>query len=168
MKRIINGKRYDTETARKVADYWHGSSSRDFTHYEESLYCKRTGEYFLAGEGGLMTAYAKSVSQNTTSGGSAIFPLDDSAARIWAEAHMDVDAFEVEFGQVEIDTSSNVGANIRAAREAAGMTQAQLAAQLGIGQARIAEWESGATDPRATSLVAIIKALGADPGDLLK
>ena len=39
---------------------------------------------------------------------------------------------------------------IRDARKAAGLTQKQLAAQLGIAQARISEYESGQHEPSAS------------------
>ena len=43
-------KKYDTETARAVADYANNGNWRDFTHFEETLYQKKTGEFFLYGE----------------------------------------------------------------------------------------------------------------------
>ena len=47
MKKIINGKKYDTNTATKVADYWNGYGASDFNYVSEELYLKNTGEYFL-------------------------------------------------------------------------------------------------------------------------
>ena len=55
MKKIINGKLYDTETAKLIGRSYHGEGPRDFRHYSEELYRKRTGEYFLYGEGGPMS-----------------------------------------------------------------------------------------------------------------
>lgn len=69
MKKIINGKKYDTETANAVGAYANSGRWCDFTHYEETLYQKRTGEYFLHGEGGPMTKYAVAESQNCWTGG---------------------------------------------------------------------------------------------------
>lgn len=65
MKRYINGKVYDTSTAQEIGSYANAGNWRDFSHYEETLYRKRTGEYFLHGEGGPMTAYRESMGQNT-------------------------------------------------------------------------------------------------------
>lgn len=62
----------------------------------------------------------------------------------------------------------NVGANIRSARDAAGLSQKALADKMRIGQARIADWEGGKKDPKASSLFAIADALGIEPGELLK
>lgn len=97
MRKVINGKLYDTDTARPIADWSKGYSS-DFAHVSETLYRKRTGEYFLHGEGGPMSAYAESCGQSQWRGGEAIRPLDYDAARRWMEGHADADAYEREFG----------------------------------------------------------------------
>ena len=63
MKKVINGKRYDTDTATLMgSDSF--SNSRDFRHWIEELYRKNNGEYFLYGKGGAMTKYAKAVAAN--------------------------------------------------------------------------------------------------------
>ena len=54
MKKIINGKTYNTETAKKLAN-WDNEIYGSFDSIEETLYQKRTGEFFLAGEGGAST-----------------------------------------------------------------------------------------------------------------
>ena len=81
MKKIINGKLYDTDTAKVVGFYENARSRGDFSHMEETLYKKRTGEFFLFGEGGPMTKYAKSCGQNSWSGGEEIIPFDEVTAR---------------------------------------------------------------------------------------
>ena len=100
MKKIINGKMYDTETAKEIAGCYHGEGPRDFRHYSEKLYRKRTGEYFLAGEGGPMSHYAVTVSRNSWSGGEKIIPLTYKEATEWAEREMDAEDYEAEFGPV--------------------------------------------------------------------
>ena len=100
MKKIINGKSYDTDTARLVYETSHGEGPRDFRYYKEKLYCKRTGEYFLYGKGGPMTRYAERVGQNSWSGGEKIIPLSYEAVKEWAEKEMDADEYEAEFGAV--------------------------------------------------------------------
>ena len=47
MKKIINGKLYDTDTAKEVFAISCGNGPSDFHYYAEQLYRKRTGEYFL-------------------------------------------------------------------------------------------------------------------------
>ena len=100
MKRIINGKLYNTDTARAVKTIDHGDGPRDFHYYSETLYKKRTGEYFLAGEGGPLTKYRQTVGQNSWRGGEGIIPLTYEEALAWAESEMDADEYEAEFGPV--------------------------------------------------------------------
>lgn len=100
MKKIINGKLYDTETAKLIGRSYHGEGPRDFRHYSEELYRKRTGEYFLYGEGGPMSRYAESCGQNSWSGGEKLIPLDYKSATEWAEENMDADDYQAEFGPV--------------------------------------------------------------------
>lgn len=67
----------------------------------EDLYRKRTGEYFLSGEGGPASKYAISTGNNSWSGGDKIIPLSFEAASRWAEEHMDASEYESEFGVVD-------------------------------------------------------------------
>ena len=48
MKKILGGKKYDTETARVVGTYWNGNSG--FGTCSETLYRKRTGEFSCTGK----------------------------------------------------------------------------------------------------------------------
>lgn len=101
MKKIIKGRKYDTATANEVAcDMYNGSCS-DFQWWQEALMQKRTGEYFLYGQGGAMSKYAESCGQNSWCGGSEIIPLTLDEAKRWAEEHMDADRYEEVFGEVE-------------------------------------------------------------------
>lgn len=102
MKRIINGKVYDTEKARECGSDSY-SNCRDFRHWSEVLYQKRTGEFFLHGSGGPMSRYAERVEQNTWSGGEQIIPLTYDSARQWAEEHLTGDEYEAIFGEVSED-----------------------------------------------------------------
>lgn len=108
MKKIIGGKRYDTDTAREIARDWSPVSRTDFSFWEEALYQKRTGEYFIHGEGGPMTRYAKSTGQNSWSGGEKIIPVTPEAAREWGEEHMSADEYEEHFGAIQEDESKKV------------------------------------------------------------
>lgn len=96
MKKIINGKRYDTETAQFCGsrDYRYPG---DLDYVHEALYQKRTGEFFLYGEGGPRSKYAEEVSMNSWSGGEAITPLSDDEAREWAESYLDGEDYEKIF-----------------------------------------------------------------------
>ena len=108
MKKIINGKIYDTDKATEIGCNGNGGSWRDFSHWEETLYRKRTGEYFLFGEGGPMTKYAEAQGQNSWSGGSRIMPMIYDEARSWAEKNLDAEVYESEFGEIVEDDSTEI------------------------------------------------------------
>ena len=99
MRKIISGKSYDTETAKELCREDHHYPS-DFSYWEETLYLKRTGEYFIYGYGGPMTRWAESYSSGTSSYGSGIMPLTDNEARTWVERNAN-DEYESIFGMVE-------------------------------------------------------------------
>lgn len=103
MKKIIDGKKYDTETAREVGSWDNGCFVTDMQYFSETLYRKRTGEYFLYGEGGAMSRYAEPCEGNSWTSGEHIFPLSYEEATHWAEEHMDADDYESEFGEVSED-----------------------------------------------------------------
>lgn len=105
MKKIIKGKVYDTDTAQEMGSWSNGGGWRDFHHVEETLYRKKTGEFFLHGEGGPATRYAVACGQNSWTGGSRIMPLAYREAKKWAEEHLDADDYEAIFGEVTEDGS---------------------------------------------------------------
>lgn len=115
MKKIINGKVYNTETAQEVGSWSNNLSYRDFNHCEEALYRKKTGEYFLHGVGGPRSPYAERVDNNSWSGGSAIRPLTFEEARKWAEEKFSAGEYESIFGEVsEDETDCLISAIIKA------------------------------------------------------
>jgi hypothetical protein len=101
MKKIINGKMYNTETAEEVGFWSNNYSYNDFRYCEESLYRKKTGEYFLYGSGGAMTKYATSCGDDWRGSGEEIKPMTETEAMKWAEKHLDADEYEEIFGEVE-------------------------------------------------------------------
>lgn len=58
--------------------------------------------------------------------------------------------------------------NIKKAREKAGLTQQDLANELGVGQSTVAMWETQNSLPRTDKLPALAKILGCTIDDLLK
>lgn len=104
MKKIIDNRRYDTDTAKEIGCDGYSSRS-DFGFWEETLYQKRTGEFFLHGIGGPASKYATTVGQNEWTGGEKIIPLSFENARDWAEKHLEADEYEAVFGPVEEDDS---------------------------------------------------------------
>lgn len=101
MKKIINGRMYNTDTATFIANYDNGCSRGDFNYIAEELYRKRTGEYFLLGSGGAMTGYRVSCGCDSYCGSTQIIPLTDEEAKEWLEAHADADAYIKCFGEPE-------------------------------------------------------------------
>ena len=102
MKKVINGKVYDTDTARKVGCIDYGLGDRLFG-WSETLYVKRTGEYFLYGEGGPGSKYSVQIGVNQSSGSTKIFPLAYDDACKWAEENLDGDEYIAEFGAIAED-----------------------------------------------------------------
>lgn len=85
-----NNHRYNTETARKVGTWDNGCGTDCVTNYDyvsKTLYCKRTGEYFLVCDGGARTPYFSP----------HVEPIGYRAARVWAHEHLEHDAFASEF-----------------------------------------------------------------------
>lgn len=100
MKKIIRGKMYNTETAKGLASYIYLGPS-DFNYFEETLYKKKTGEYFLFGKGNAASKYAVSEGSNSWSSGWDIIPISESKARSWMESYCDADEYIAVFGEPE-------------------------------------------------------------------
>ena len=101
MKKIIDGRRYDTEAAKEVARARSSVGRRDFHWWEETLYQKRTGEFFLYGEGGPASRYSQAIGLHEWTSGDRIMPLSIEEAKKWAEENLDGDEYEAIFGVVE-------------------------------------------------------------------
>ena len=132
MKRIINGRRYDTETA-KLVGYTSYDNPGSLAYWSEDLYRKKTGEYFLYGQGGPMSKYSRRTGENEWSFGHEIRPLTLDEAKAWAEKHLDADIFEevfgkVEEGKVQVSTwlEESIKAEIDKLRETKGLTIADI------------------------------------------
>ena len=100
MVKIINGKKYSTQTAKELGYNCHGSPS-DFSYYREALYLKRTGEFFLHGQGNAASKYSVSVGNNSRCGGAEIVPMTIDEAKAWAESNLSAEEYEAIFGEVE-------------------------------------------------------------------
>lgn len=60
------------------------------------------------------------------------------------------------------------GANLKKAREKAGITQVQLAEKLNVRQMVISRWENGNRTPSAVTFGQICKAIGASADEILE
>lgn len=102
MKKIIDGLRYDSEKAVEIgaADSLgsEADSVTDFRYWEAKLYrTKRSGRYFIVGEGGPMTRFSQSAGQNTWTAGADLIPIGEDEARQWAERYLSPDIVEEYF-----------------------------------------------------------------------
>lgn len=113
MKKIIKNKLYDTERAQLLGEYAPNPDQSDFSYFVETLYRKKTGEFFLHGEGSAASKYARSCGQNERCGGEKIVPLTYAEAQAWAEEHLDGDDYIAIFGEPEEDNGSVAALNIR-------------------------------------------------------
>lgn len=84
----------DVTPLKLVADKRFGTPG-DLAYCYEALYRTQKGSYFLYGEGGPQTIYARRVDTNTYSGGSRIMPLTADEALEWCEENR-IDAEIVE------------------------------------------------------------------------
>ena len=102
MKKIINGKRFDTSTAKLIASWSNSYYSNDFKHCKEQLYRTKKGNFFLYGEGGPMSKYSVSVG-NAYGGGSDITPISRDEARKWLEETENYTELEELFEDTIVD-----------------------------------------------------------------
>ena len=100
MKKIINGKKYDTDTAKEVGYWNNGRLYNDFYYAEETLYKKKTGEFFLYCEGGAASNYSHKKG-NMMVDGWELKSITEDEAKKWAEEYLTVEEYEKIFGEVE-------------------------------------------------------------------
>ena len=90
MRRIINGKMYNTETAECLA-YWDNRLPRnDFNYLGQELYRKKTGELFFAFYAGALAGDFERIKKTTA-----------EQAKEWLESHNLVDEYIAIFGEPE-------------------------------------------------------------------
>lgn len=170
MKKIINGKRYDTETAEEIGFWRTERSVTDFSYCEETLYRKRTGEFFLYGEGGPSSPYAHA-EYGMMGAGEAIVPLTEDEAKTWVEQKLDADTYEALFPVEEEDVASmESGARLASYRAQAGLSQSDLAAKADCSKRLICACEQGWRSLETTGseiVMHIAKALGCTVEDLI-
>lgn len=137
MKKIIKNKLYDTDTAKRLGEYEPNPYHSDFHWFCETLYQKRTGEFFLHGDGNAASKYSKSCGQNEWCGAEKIIPLSYDEAQSWAEEHLDGDDYIAIFGEPNEDAEKVSVHYLISASAAAAIKQG--AAKLGITQAEYIE-----------------------------
>lgn len=96
MRKVINGKIYDTEKATLLAEYWNGLGSGDKNYFIERLYITKKGSFFLYGAGGPMSIYSES-NGSLTWGISKITPLTNEETFDWLEKNGETEVIEEYF-----------------------------------------------------------------------
>lgn len=93
MKRIINGKLYNTETTKLIAKGESTTDHSDFGYYCKQIHKKKTGEYFLY-EYGFVYACGYTWEEK-------IIPLEVQQVKELLAEMDEVDAYNNEFGVEE-------------------------------------------------------------------
>jgi hypothetical protein len=88
MKKVIDGKLYNTDTATEIsmASYGYGN---DLDAWDETLYVTKNGAFFIYGSGGPASKYGRSERQNSMSGGSELRVVSKEDALEWCEKYVD-------------------------------------------------------------------------------
>jgi hypothetical protein len=136
MKKVINKKLYNTETAARLGCWDNGHYTNDFGYCSEDLYRTKSGNFFLHGEGGPMSKYSQS-SGNSMGWGERIVPLTYDEAQEWAEKHLDGDDYINIFGEPE-ESDDKSALNVRISNVAYTKLK-QTAAKQGITLAQAVE-----------------------------
>ena len=100
MKKVINYKMYDTDTARKLLTTDNGFARGSYYYEIETLYKKMNGEYFLLGEGGEISKYGIIVGPQVQPG-IRFIPLGIGDAKKWVAENFDGDTYTDIFGKVD-------------------------------------------------------------------
>lgn len=100
MQKVLKGKRYNTDSAKFLAEKWNGRPNDiDFIH--ETLYRTKSGAYFLHIEGGARTIYGEATVTGSLKAGEQIVPISQEAAQTWAEKNLDGNTYEQIFGEAQ-------------------------------------------------------------------
>lgn len=101
MKKVINGRLYDTNTAIEIGSWENGANYMDVNYVIETLYKTHNGEYFLYAFGyafgGPNNIYANRCGFNGKCSGSMIALLTEDEARKFAEEKLTADEYLSEF-----------------------------------------------------------------------
>lgn len=86
MKKILNGKLYDTATAQQVCELTSTEHSFDFSWHETYLYRTKNGAFFIAGRGNAASIWAEPCCGGGRTSGEGLRLLDEWEAREYMES----------------------------------------------------------------------------------
>lgn len=140
MKKVINGKLYNTETAKSLGKGYSTAPRNDFSFWQEELFRTKSGAYFIYGEGGPASSYSVSTGSNSWSGGEKILPLSPEDARDWAEELLDSKEYAEIFGEpdeaseekevLNVSISSQLKFRLDRQRETEGKSLSQIVEEI--------------------------------------
>lgn len=87
MIRVINGKRYNSNTATKVAGYWNGLGIEDYKYESRSLYLTKQKNWFLIFYGSTGIEDDDYYDEKYPDDDSGLRPMTDDEAFQWLESH---------------------------------------------------------------------------------
>lgn len=96
MKRIINNKVYDTDTARSLGTWCNTEDQASPEYISEALFRKKSGEFFLYCSG-----RPSSIPGTDCALDEKILPLTFEQAAQWGQAHLPESAFSAAFGSAD-------------------------------------------------------------------
>jgi hypothetical protein len=100
MKKVIDGKMYNTETAEKVYCWDNGRYGNDFRYRSKDLYKTKKGNWFIYHEGGAMTDMAISCGSNNYSGSENIEVVSEKDAFAFLTSHGGTEEAEKYFSEM--------------------------------------------------------------------
>lgn len=126
MKKVINNKVYDTRTATLIKQADHPNITNGEGSCKQSLYRKKTGDYFLFIDGARTDAFHNlGIGNNLHDRERHIYPLTYEQARTWAETEMTADEWLAIFEPVEDDSLTALNLTL----SASAVSKFRLAAQ---------------------------------------
>lgn len=99
MKRVIDRKTYNTDTAIMICCTSNEYCISDFKFETSDLYVTKKGSYFIAGRGGPMSRFARGVFGGRV-GGNGIIPISREDALAECEKHGSTDDIEEFFADM--------------------------------------------------------------------
>ena len=100
MKKTIDGKVYNTDTAALIAEDGNGRGFTDFHYWRETLYQTKKGNWFLHGQGGAFSDYGVSNGNNSYTGSENIILMSREEAFEWCQKHDAQKAIDAHFADM--------------------------------------------------------------------
>ena len=72
------------------------------------------------------------------------------------------------YNRIEVDYSAVFGSRLKALRQERGLSQKQVAAELGVNVSTYANWEQGRREPSIEDIFRIVEFCGADACELFE